>query len=147
MNTEIIIFYIHSEYRNTIWFIFIKPSLRFGLIKINVGFQKKRRNNMKKETMIKLHTYRSLKEAMAEELAGAGKRSLTKLTAETFCIAHDYDYELCLSLLDEYYENEYWYIHSKVINNQPYIYILEGALERINSKLLLAAVEGKTYFK
>ena len=100
---------------------------------------------MRKETMIKLHTFRALKEVMADELAGRGRSELTKLTAETFCIAHDYDYALCLSLLDEYYENDYPYIHSKVINNKPYIYILEGALERINSKLLIAAVEGQHY--
>ena len=100
---------------------------------------------MREETMIKLHTYRSLKEAMLEELAGRGNSEFTRLTAETFCIAHDYNYELCLSLLDEYYEHEYKVIKAKMEYKQPYMYFFDSVVERINSRLLLAAVEGKHY--
>lgn len=101
---------------------------------------------MRKETTLKLHTHKLFRRMLGEEIAGFGKSELLRKIAEVYCIAHDYSFELCNQLLDKYYEEEYWYICEKANQGHPIEYLIDAVLIRIERELLLAAVDGKTYF-
>ena len=95
--------------------------------------------------MLKYHTYQSLKEVMLEDMARAVQSENTKFAGETYCIIHDYSYELFLSLLDDYWKNEFWDIYKTSIKNKPVEHLVEAALVRIDATLKIAAAEGASF--
>lgn len=99
-----------------------------------------------KDKTLKIYTYRLFREWLEEEIRGYGPTPLLRNIAETYCVAHDYSFELCNRLLDRYYKNEAFDIHERALKHKPYKHLLDQVLIDIDAKLMLAAIDGQTYF-